>query len=152
VRPLTTVVVVLALAVGTGIWWLFFRGPSSADCAPVRELLSFNKTRIEAMNAKTHYPEAGSYQTATEPSEFDYQSWTDGLTDRAAKVTAADLAGPAREMAQTGERFARALIDANAASAHTAPGGPAPPAVMAATAFDQQFQAQVTQLSTTCPA
>ena len=151
-RPLTTVVVLVAIVVGTGVWWVFFRGPSNAECAPVRELLSFNKTRVDAMNAKTHYPEPGSYQTATEPSEMDYLAWTDGLTDRAAKVTAPDLAGQAQDMAQTGERFARALIAANEAAAHTAPGGEAPPAVMAATAFDQQFQAQVKQLATTCPA
>jgi hypothetical protein len=142
----------VALAIGTGIWWLFFRGPSSADCAPVREMLSFNKSRIDAMNAKTHYPTPGSYEATTEPSEFDYQSWADGMADRAAKVTATDLAGPAKELAQTADRFARALIDAGAQSKRTAPGGAAPPAVMAATAFDQQFQAEVKQLGTTCPA
>ena len=99
---------VVALAVGTGIWWFFFRGPSSADCAPVREMLSFNKTQIDAMNAKTHDPAPGSYEAATEPSDLDYQAWADGLTDRAAKVTAKDLAGPAGDAART----ARWLVDA----------------------------------------
>lgn len=151
-RPLTTVVVLVSILIGTGAWWVFFRGPSSSDCAPVREMLSFNKTQIDAMNAKTHYPEAGSYEAKTEPSALDYQSWADGLTDRATKVTAADLAGPASELAQTADRLARAMVDADVQTKRTAPGGAAPPVVMVATAFNEQFQAQVKQLSTTCPA
>ncbi|MDT5323217.1 MAG: hypothetical protein QOF25_369 [Mycobacterium sp.] len=151
-KPLTTVVVLVAVAIGTGIWWVFFRGPSSADCAPVRELLSFNKTQIEALNAKTHVPEAGSYEAATGPSEFDYRAWADGLTDRAAKVTAVDLTGPASDMAQTADRLVRARIDFDVQSKHTAPGAAAPPAAMAVTAFNDQFEAQVKQLATTCPA
>lgn len=151
-RPLTTVVVLVAILVGTGIWWVFFRGPSSAECAPVRELLSFNKTQIEAMNAKTHVPEAGSYEKATEPSESDYRNWADGLADRAAKVSAADLTGPAIDMAQTADRLARARIDFDAQSAHTAPGAAMPPAAMAVTLFNNQFEAQVKALATTCPA
>jgi hypothetical protein len=151
VKPLTTVVVLLAIVVGTGIWWVFFRGPSSAECAPARELLSFNRTQIEALNAKTHVPEAGSYQAATEPSDFDYRAWADGLADRAAKVTAADLAGPANDLAQTADRLVRAKIDFDVQSKRTAPGASAPPAAMAVTAFNDQFEAQVKQLLTTCP-
>jgi cytoskeletal protein RodZ len=152
VKPLTTVVVLVAIVVATGVWWVFFRGPSSAECAPVRELLSFNKTQIDAMNAKTRVPEAGSYEKATEPSESDYRGWADGLADRAAKVTAADLIGPATEMAQTADRLVRARIDFDAQSAHTAPGAVMPPAAMAVKAFNDQFEAQVKQLATTCPA
>ncbi len=151
-RPLTTVVVLVAVLVGTGIWWLFFRGPSSADCAPVRELLAFNKTEIEALNAKTHVPEAGSYEAATDPSELDYRAWVDGLADRAAKVTAADLAGQARDMAQTADRLVRARLDYDAQSKHTAPGAAAPAVAMVVTAFNDEFEAQVIQLAKTCPA
>jgi hypothetical protein len=151
-RPLTTVVVLVAILVGGGIWWVFFRGPSSAECAPVRELLSFNTTQIEAMNAKTHVPEAGSYGATTEPSEFDYRAWADGLADRASKVTAADLTGPAIDVAQTADRLVRARIDFDAQAKHTAPGATAPPAAMAVTLFNNQFEAQVKQLATTCPA
>ncbi len=151
-RPLTTVVVVTAILVGTGIWWVFFRGPSSADCAPVRELLSFNRTEIEALNAKTHVPEAGSYEAATNPSELDYRAWVDGLADRAAKVTAADLAGQANDMARTAERLVRARLDFDAQSERTAPGAAAPAVAMVVIAFNNEFQAQVTQLAKTCPA
>ena len=151
-RPLTTVVVAVAVLVGTGIWWMFFRGPSSADCAPVRELLSFNKTEIDALNAKTHVPDPGSHEAATDPSELDYRAWVDGLTDRAAKVTAGDLAGQAREMAQTANRLVRARLDFDAQSAHTAPGAVAPASAMVVTAFNDQFEAEVRQLATTCPA
>ena len=151
VRPLTTVIVVTALLIGTGVWWVFFRGPSSADCAPVRELLRFNRTQIDALNAKTHVPDPGSPGVATYPTELDYRSWTDGLTDRAAKVTATDLAGPAKDVAHTADRLVRARLDFDAQSQHIAPGAGAPPAAMAVTAFNDQFEAQVKQLATTCP-
>lgn len=151
VKPLTTVVVLVAFAIGGGIWWLFFRGPSSADCAPVREMLSFNKTQIDAMNAKTHVPAAGSFDKATEPSEADYRGWADGLADRAAKVTADGLAGPATELAQTADRLVRARIDFNDQSAHTAPGAAMPPAAMAVKAFNDQYEAEVKALATKCP-
>lgn len=151
-KPLTTVVVLVAIVVGGGIWWVFFRGPSSADCAPVRELLSYNKNKIDALNAKTHVPEAGSYEAATEPSAFDYRAWADGLADRAAKVTAADLAGQASDLAQTADRLVRARIDFDSQNAHTAPGAAPPPVGMAVIAFNDQFDSQVRQLATTCPA
>ncbi|MCW2551468.1 MAG: hypothetical protein JWR78_1249 [Mycobacterium sp.] len=145
-------VVTVAILVGTGIWWLFFRGPSSADCAPVRELLAFNKSEIEALNAKTHVPDPGSHEAAADPSELDYRAWVDGLTDRAAKVTADDLAGQAKEMAQTANRLVRARLDYDAQRAHTAPGAVGPAAAMVVAAFNDQFQAEVSQLATTCPA
>jgi hypothetical protein len=146
----TTLVALVAIAVATGIWWFFFRGPSSTDCAPVQELLSFNKTQIDAMNAKTHIPAPGSHEAATEPTALDYQAWADGLADRAAKVTAPDLAGQATELAQTADRLVRARIDFDAQSAHTAPGATAPPAAMAVTAFNDEFEARVKKLATTC--
>jgi hypothetical protein len=150
VKPLTTVVVLVAFVIGGGIWWLFFRGPSSSDCAPVRELLSFNKTQIDAMNAKTHVPDAGSYEKATEPSATDYRGWADGLADRAAK--AADLTEPATELAQTADRLVRARIDFDEQSAHTAPGAAMPPAAMAVKAFNDQYEAEVKALAIRCPA
>lgn len=151
-RPLTTVVVLVAIVVGGGIWWVFFRGPSSADCAPVREMLSFNKTRIDAMNAETHVPAPGSYEAATEPSDVDYRSWADGLADRAAKVTADDLAKQAAEAARTADWLVRARLDFNDQAAHTAPGAAAPPAAAIVKTFNDQYQAQITRLATTCPA
>jgi hypothetical protein len=147
---LTTVVVLVALLVGGGIWWLFFRGPSSSDCAPVRELLSYNKTQVDAMNAKTHVPADGSYEAETEPSDMDYRSWADGLADRAAKVTAKDLSTQAAELARTADWLVRARLDFKAQSAHTAPGGAAPPAAMAVKTFNDQYEVQVKRLATEC--
>jgi hypothetical protein len=152
VRPLTTVAVLVAVLVGTGVWWAFFRGPSKADCAPVRDLLSFNKTQIEALNAKTHIPAPGSYEKETDPTELDYRVWSDGLADRAAKVSAPDLAGPARDAAQTADRLVRARLDYDAQSARTAPGAQPPAAAMVVTAFNDQFEGQIRALATTCPA
>ena len=61
-----TVLAVVIIAV-VSLAWSYFSGPSSSDCAPVREMLSFNKTQSDAMNAKTHIPEPGSGEKATEP-------------------------------------------------------------------------------------
>ncbi|BDX29906.1 hypothetical protein TUM20985_04530 [Mycobacterium antarcticum] len=144
--------VTVALLVGTGIWWFFFRGPSSADCAPVRELLAFNKSQIDGLNAKTHVPEPGSYEAATDPGELDYRAWVDGLTDRAAKVTAPELADQAKETAKTAERLVRARLDFDAQSQSTAPGAAAPAVAMVVTAFNDEFESRVRQLATTCPA
>jgi hypothetical protein len=116
----------------------------------VQELLSFNKTQIDAMNAKTHDPAPGSHEAATEPSALDYQAWADGLADRAAKVTSPELAGQATELAQTADRLVRARLDFDAQSAHTAPGAAPPPAAMAVSAFNDEFEARAKQLATTC--
>jgi len=142
----------VAIVVGTGVWWLFFRGPSSADCAPVREMLTFNKTQIDALNAKTHVPDEGSFEAATEPSELEYRAWVDGLADRAAKVTAEGLAAQAHETAQAAQRLIEARLDYDVQSEHIAPGGPMPPAAMLVVAFNDDFEGRVRQLATTCPA
>ena len=147
-----TVVVLVGVLVGGGIWWLFFRGPSSQACAPVREMLAYNRTQIDAMNAKTHIPEEGSYEQPTEPSEIDYRAWVDGLTDRAAKVTDPDLAPQAQAAAETASRLVRARLDFNAQSDTTAPGAPMPPAAMAVTTFNDEFEARVSRLAEQCPA
>lgn len=145
-----TVVVLVGFIVGGGVWWLFFRGPSDEQCAPVRELLSFNKTQIEALNAKTHYPEPGSYEQASEPSELDYHFWADGLTDRALWVKDPELAQEAQQLAETAQRLVRAKLDYIDQAEHTAPGAEAPPAAMAVAAFNDEFEARVGQLAAKC--
>ncbi|BBY26394.1 hypothetical protein GCM10023114_23610 [Mycolicibacterium sediminis] len=147
-------VVLVAFLVGGSIWWLFFRDEhSSADCAPVRELLSYNNAEVDALNAKTHVPEEGSYESATEPSDMDYRAWSDGMSDRASKVTAEGLADQARELAKTVDRLVGAKIDYNAKNATTAPGAGGPQALaMVVTAFNDEYEARVGQLSQACPA
>jgi hypothetical protein len=144
---ITAVLVVVTLGV---LAWEYFSGPSSSDCAPVRELLSYNKTQIDALNAKTHIPAEGSFESSTQPSDLDYRNWADGLADRAAKVSAPDLAAQSKEMAETADRLIRARIDLNVQSDATAPGAPAPPAAMAVTAFNRDFEAQVSRLTKAC--
>ena len=153
-RPLFTVVVLVAFLIGGSIWWLFFRNEySSAECAPVRELLSYNKAEVDALNAKTHVPEEGSYEAAREPSDIDYRAWSDGMSDRADEVTADGLAGQARELAQTIDRLVGAKIDFNAQTRATAPGSNGPQALaMVVTAFNDEFETRVGQLSQACPA
>jgi hypothetical protein len=148
---LVTVVVLVGVLVGGGIWWLFFRGPSSAACAPVREMLSYNKSQIDALNAKTKIPEKGSFDQGTEPSEIDYRSWVDGLTDRANKVTDSELAQQAQAAAETANRLVRARLDYTAQASTTAPGGPMPPAAMAVKTFNDEFEARISQLTEKCP-
>lgn len=143
-------VVLVGVLVGGGVWWLFFRGPSSEACGPVREMLAFNKTQIDAMNAKTNIPEEGSYEQATEPSEIDYRSWVDGLTDRASKVTDPELATQAQAAADTANRLVRARLDFTAQSGSTAPGAPMPPAAMAVATFNEEFEVRISRLAEQC--
>lgn len=144
-----TLLAVVVVVVGATLFH-FFSGPSDKDCAPVRELLSYNKTQIDAMNAKTHVPEKGSYDQATEPSDMDYRNWADGLGDRAAKVSSPELGQQAKELAATANRLASARIDFNAQSKNTAPGAPPPPAAMVVSAFYDEFQQRVSQLAKAC--
>lgn len=144
-----TLLAVVIVVVGA-VAWHFFSGPSSKDCAPVRELLSFNKTQTDLLNSKTHIPEKGSMEQATEPSDLDYQNWSDGLADRAAKVTAPELAGTAKELADSARRMTAATIEFNAQAKTTAPGAQPPPVGMVAQAFYNEFQGYVQQLSKAC--
>lgn len=148
-RPFTITIVLLIVTLGV-VARQYFSGPSSSDCGPVRDMLAFNKSQIDALNAKTHVPEPGSYQAATEPSDFDYQTWADGLADRAAKVPSGDLAAQSRELAQTADRLIRSRIDLNEQTAATAPGAAAPPAAYAVKAFNDEFEAQVANLMKAC--
>jgi hypothetical protein len=144
-----TLLAVVVAVVGA-VAWHFFSGPSSKDCAPVHELLSFNKTQIDYLNSKTHIPDKGSFEQETEPSDLDYRNWRDGIDDRAAKVTAQDLAPAAKELAQTADRLVEARIQLSAAEQGTAPGAPAPPVAMLVSALYDQYQAEVGQLAKTC--
>jgi hypothetical protein len=150
-RPIGITVLVVALIAVGALAWNYFSGPSSSDCAPVRELLAFNKTQTELLNSKTHIPEPGSYQEMTEPSDLDYRNWADGLADRAAEVAEPELASQAKDLAQTADRLVSARIDLNAKTKAIAPGAAPPPVAMAVAAFYEQFQAEVGQLSESCP-
>jgi hypothetical protein len=150
-KPFGITVLAVLLVFGGALAWNYFRGPSSSDCAPVRELLAFNKTQTDLLNSKTHIPEPGSYQKATEPDDLDYRNWADGLADRAAKVTAPELAAQANELSRTADRLVRARIDMTAQTKATAPGAGPPPVAMAVTAFYDEFQAEIGQLSQSCP-
>jgi hypothetical protein len=151
-RPFGITVLAVVLVAVAAVVWNYFSGPSSSDCAPVRELLAFNKTQTDLLNSKTHIPAQGSYEEATEPSDLDYRNWADGLIDRAAKVTDPDLANQAKSLAQTTDRLVRARIDMTAQTKATAPGAPPPPVAMAVSALYDEFQAEIGQLSTSCPA
>jgi hypothetical protein len=144
-----TLLAVVVAVVG-GLAWHFFSGPSSKDCAPVRELLSFNKTQTDLLNSKTHIPEKGSTEQETQPSDLDFQNWSDGLSDRAAKVTAPDLAPVAKNLSDSANRMTSAMIEFNHQSKNTAPGAAPPPVGMAAEAFYNEFQGYVQQLSKAC--
>jgi hypothetical protein len=140
---------VVLIAVGAFLY-SYFSSPSSSDCAPVRELLAFNKTQTELLNSKTHVPAEGSGEPATEPSELDYRTWADGLTDRAAKVSDPELATQARALVQTVDRLVRARVDLDAQAKATAPGAAAPPAAYAVKGLYDQFEAELGQLSKSC--
>ncbi|MBO0681058.1 hypothetical protein JRC04_26625 [Mycolicibacterium sp. S2-37] len=137
-RPLGTVVVLVVGLVAVAVWWTFFRGPSSQDCAPVRDLLAYNKSQVDAMNAKT------------EPGDLDFRGWADGLADRAAAVTEPELADRSKEVAQTVDRLVRARADLDAHSQPIAPGAGPPPAAMVVAGLNQQYEAQIARLAEAC--
>jgi hypothetical protein len=149
-RRIQFTLLAVVVAVVGGLLWSHFSGPSSKDCGPVRELLSFNKAQTDLLNSKTHVPEKGSFEQETQPSDLDYQNWSDGLADRAAKVTAPELAGAAKELADSARRMTGAMIEFNAQAKATAPGAQPPPVGMVAQAFYNEFQGYVQQLSKAC--
>ena len=149
-RPVGITVLAVAIIAAATLAWNYFSGPSSADCAPVRELLAFNRSQTDSLNAKTQFPEQGSSEEATEPSELDYRTWADGLIDRASKVTAPELLDQAKALAQTTDRLVRARVDLNDQT--TAPGAAPPPAALAVKGLYEEFEARLGQLSKSCPA
>ena len=148
-----TIVALAVVLIGGGIWWAFFgNGHSSADCAPVKELLAFNKAQVDALNAKTKSPEPGSGETASQPSALDYRAWEQGIEDRAARVTGEGLKDKASDLSKTVEHLVDAKIDYDAQHETVAPGAQPPALAMVVSAFNSQFEAQVGQLAKECPA
>ncbi|MCK0176365.1 hypothetical protein [Mycolicibacterium sp. F2034L] len=137
-RPLGTVVVLVVGLVAVAVWWTFFRGPSAQECAPVRELLSYNKLQVESMNAMS------------EPAELDYRNWADGLADRAAAVTEPELADRSKQVAQTVDRLVRARAALDAQNPAVAPGAGPPPAAMVVKGLNEQYEAEILRLAELC--
>src|SRR5262245_10849814 len=120
---------VVAVAVGVTVWVTAGQGSSSA-CGPVGDLMSFNTAQTDAMRAKIHLPEKGSTETATGPDDADYWAWSDGIDQRAAKVTDPVLAPTAQRVADLAAQIAAKRKEAAAQMQSMPPTDPGPPPAM----------------------
>lgn len=138
------VVVIALVALGVSQTGLF--GRSAEECGPVKELLEFNRSQNEHIQAK--FGDAEGIPTAAEDTA--YQAWADGLAERAAKVTAPDLAASATQLAFLANEFVATLPQVRGQSEARAPGAPAPPAAFEAMALNSQILDKLKELSDAC--
>lgn len=123
-----------------------FFGPSPEDCAPVKDLLDFNRSQADRIASKT----ADSEGIPTVAEEGAYQVWADGLAERAQNVTAPDLAPKATQVANLANEFVGTFSSLRAQAASRAPGAPAPPAAFEMAALNAQIVDNLDQLSSAC--
>lgn len=136
------------IAVGALVLSRFgFFGPSSEDCAPVKELLAFNRSQAEHIAAKA----GDSEGVPTVAEEGAYQVWADGLAERAQNVAAPDLATKATQVANLANEFVGKFSTLRAQTDSRAPGAPAPPAAYEMAALNAQIVDNLNQLSSSCP-
>ncbi|PEG39183.1 hypothetical protein CQY20_11190 [Mycolicibacterium agri] len=138
------VVVVVLVALGVSQTGLF--GRSSQECAPVKDMLAFNREQSQQIESK--FGDAEGVPTPAE--DIAYQAWADGLAERAGKITAPDLAGTATQLAYLANEFVGTLPEIRAQSASRAPGAPAPPAAYEAMALNGQILEKIKALADAC--
>jgi hypothetical protein len=74
-------------------------------CWAVRQLIDFNHAAQDDLKAKTYMPPAGSYDEPRVPTDADYRAWTEGLQQRADRVTAPGLATHAHRLPDLAREF-----------------------------------------------
>jgi hypothetical protein len=149
-RWLAAVCVAVATAGGYTAWQIHVR---AQPCWAVRQLIDFNRGAQDDLNAKTYMPPAGSYDEPRVPTEADYRAWTDGLQERADKVTAPGLAAHATRIPE----LARAFLEENKAANDQMRRQPisqqthVPPAANDMVSTNREFVAQLRALNQACP-
>lgn len=139
------IVVVVAVAVGLS-QTVFRRAPE--ECRPVRELLEFNTSQAALIAAKSP-AEAASVPSVAE--QMAYEAWADGLAERAGKVTSAELAPRAVEVADLANQFVAKLPLLREAADARAPGAPAPPVAFEMATLNDRITTELAELSKACP-
>jgi hypothetical protein len=121
-------------------------GKSSEECAPVKDLLAFNKSQGEQIAAKT----GDSEGIPSVAEEGAYQAWADGLAERAQNVHDPDLARDATQLASLANEFVGKFSDVRAEAQSRAPGAPPPPAVFQMELLNTQIAESTKKLSDAC--
>ena len=121
-------------------------GHSSEECAPVKDMLAFNKAQGEQIASKTG--DAQGIPTIAE--EASYQAWADGMAERAQKVTSPDLARTATMVATLANDFVSKLSLVRSQADSRAPGAPAPPAVYEMAALNARISNSLEELAKAC--
>ncbi|MDR3659963.1 MAG: hypothetical protein P4L86_06070 [Mycobacterium sp.] len=140
------IAVALAVVVGLIVWQTEFRGPT-AECRPVRDMLDYNKAQAVQIESK-----ADKSGIPTMAEETAYRAWADGMAERAQKVTAADVAVHAVQLATLSSQFASALDAYRIAAQGRAPGAPAPTEAYQLSAINAQISDEMKALNDACPA
>jgi hypothetical protein len=121
-------------------------GESSEECAPVKELLAFNKSQGEQIASKTG--DAEGIPSVAEVSA--YQNWADGLAERAQNVHEPNLARDATQLASLAGEFVGKFSDLRTEAMSRAPGAPAPPAMYQMDVLNSQIADSLKKLSDAC--
>jgi len=124
-----------------------FGGPSQ-ECKPVIDFLDFNKAQAAVVSAHAQDHEGETVPSQTE--DIAYQTWADGLSERAGKVTDPGLAARAVRVAQLASQFTSDLPRLREATAAQAPGAPAPPIAYEMSALNDQITNELAELSKSC--
>jgi hypothetical protein len=138
-------------AAGTFTTWRIHSHPPA--CRPVRALIDFNRTTQASLKAKTYLPPAGSYDEPRVPTDADYHAWTDGMQQRADRVTAPGLSAHAHRAAELTREFLTTTKQMNAELDKQGPLAPQlPPSAKAMARIERDFGDEMRALQDACPA
>lgn len=141
-----TIVAVVAAVVGLLIYQ-FGYNRTPPGCAPVLDLLEFNRQQAALIAEKTK-DQQGAAPSQTE--QLAYEQWADGLSERAGKVTDSALAAQSVELALSAGDFVNMLPQVRAATETRVPGAPAPVVVYQMSALSDRIDAQLAGLTKAC--
>lgn len=144
-------VCVMAAAGATVVLWRI--DEQTQPCHTVRALIDFNRTTQDSLKAKTYMPPAGSYDEPKVPTEADYRAWTDGMQQRADRVTDSGLAVHAHRLAELAREYLSANTLMNTQLNQQPVGEPShgPPAAKEVVKTNREFTAELRALNQACP-
>jgi hypothetical protein len=140
----TIAALVIGLA-GTLVYQFWYKRVP-AECGPVIELLDFNTSQTEKMNAESE----GKDALSPAAEDVAFSAWADGLADRAGKVTDPTLAVHAVQVATLADQFARQLPQLRAETAARVPGAPAPPIAFEMSLLNDRLSGELAALTKVC--
>lgn len=150
-RRWVAIACVLIAAAGALTAWRIH--DETQPCWPVRQLIDFNRAAQDNLKAKTYMPPAGSYDEPRVPSGADYRAWTDGLAQRADRVTTPDLAVHAHRMPDLAREYLHLSNVMNDQISRQPVGQPTqlPPEANDVAKIARQFDTELRALNEACP-